>query len=158
VFVIDIASFKVVGLVKIGPRPRSVAFLQDGKVAVVPSESDGKLYLIDADKVEIIRTIELPAGARPMRVRVSPDGRRLYASTGRGGTVAVLDTASLKVTDSIKVGERPWGIVVSPDGRYLFSANGPSNDVSVVDLTTNREIARVKAGSSPWGLAVMPTR
>ncbi len=157
VFVIDIATFKVIGQTKVGPRPRSVAFLQNGKLAVVPSESDGKLYVIDTDRIAINRTIALPDGARPMRVRVSPDGSRLYASTGRGGTVAVVDTASLKVSGSIKVGERPWGIVLSPDGKYLFSANGPSNDVSVVDLATSKEVARVKAGSSPWGLAVVPT-
>jgi len=158
VFVIDVESFKVVGHTKVGPRPRSVAFLQNGKLAVVPSESDGNLYVIDTDKVEITRKIELPDGARPMRLRVSPDGSKLYASTGRGGSVAVLDTAGFKVTGSIKVGERPWGIVLSPDGKYLFAANGPSNDVSVVDLATGKEVARVKAGSSPWGLAVVPTR
>jgi YVTN family beta-propeller protein len=92
-----------------------------------------------------------------MRLRVSTDGSKLYASTGRGGTVAVLDAKTFEVLNNITVGKRPWGIVLSPDGKYLFSANGPSNDVSVVDLATNKEIAKVKAGDSPWGLAVVKT-
>jgi YVTN family beta-propeller protein len=157
VFVIDVATFKVVGQLKVGQRPRSVAFLQNGKLAVVPSESAGELYVIDTAQVKVIKTIALPKGARPMRVRVAPDGAKLYASTGRGGTVTVLDAASLEVAGSIAVGQRPWGIVLSPDGKYLFAANGPSNDVSVVDLAAGKEIARVKAGEGPWGLAVVPT-
>jgi YVTN family beta-propeller protein len=92
-----------------------------------------------------------------MRVRISPDGSKLYASTGRGGTIAVLDTTNFTLLNTIAVGKRPWGIALSPDGRYLYSANGPSNDVSVVDLTTNKEIARLKAGDSPWGVAIVKT-
>ncbi len=91
-----------------------------------------------------------------MRVRVSADGSKLYASTGRGGTRCGAGCQEpFAVLDNIAVGKRPWGIVLSPDGKYLFSANGPSNDVSVVDLATNKEIAKVKAGGSPWGLAVV---
>lgn len=157
VYVIDIASFKVIGHVKVGARPRSVAFLQEGRIAIVPSESAGELYAIDTAAIKVVQTIPLPKGSRPMRVRVSPDGSKLYASTGRGGTVVVLDAKSYQLLNTITVGQRPWGIVVSPDGRYLFSANGPSNDVSVVDLATNKEIAKVKAGASPWGLAIVPT-
>jgi YVTN family beta-propeller protein len=157
VFFIDEATFKVKGQVKVGPRPRSVAFVEGGKFAVIPSESAGNLYVVDMAQLKVVKTVALPKGSRPMRVRVSADGSKLYASTGRGGSVAVLDARSFEVLNNIAVGKRPWGIVVSPDGKYLFAANGPSNDVSVVDLTTNKEIAKVKAGDSPWGLAVVKT-
>jgi YVTN family beta-propeller protein len=157
IFVIDLATFKVVGQTKVDQRPRSVAFVQGGKFAVVPSESAGKLYVIDTATIKVVKTVTLPAGSRPMRLRTSPDGSKLYASTGRGGTVAVLDTTNFNVTGNIKVGQRPWGIVLSPDGKYLFAANGPSNDVSVVDLATGKEITKVKAGDSPWGVAVVKT-
>jgi len=155
VFFIDIATFKVKGQVKVGPRPRSVAFVDGGRLAVIPSESAGNLYVVDMSDMKLVKTVALPKGSRPMRLRVSADGSRLYASTGRAGTVAVLDAKSFAILDNIAVGKRPWGIVLSPDGKYLFSANGPSNDVSVVDLATNKEIARVKAGEGPWGLAVI---
>ena len=157
IFAIDLATFKVVGHVKVDQRPRSVAFVQNGKYAVVPSESAGKLFVIDAAKVALVKTITLPPGSRPMRLRTSLDGSKLYASAGRAGTVVVLDTTSFNVIGSLKVGTRPWGIILSPDGKYLFSANGPSNDVSVVDLAAGKEIHRVKAGTSPWGVAIVKT-
>ena len=93
-----------------------------------------------------------------MRARVAADGKKLYLSNGRAGTISVIDTHTYELLDTIKVGPRPWGIVLSPDGKLLYAANGPSNDVSVVDLATDKELTRVKAGTSPWGLVVVPTR
>ena len=92
-----------------------------------------------------------------MCMKVSPEGKRVYASTGRGGTICVLDSNTLEILNQIKVGARPWGIAISADGKFLYSANGPSDDVSVVDLATEKEISRVRAGQSPWGVVIVPT-
>jgi YVTN family beta-propeller protein len=156
VFVIDTSSYKVVGHFTVPVRPRSVAFLSNAAIGFIPSESKGQLNIIDTATPKVLKTIDLPAGSRPMRVRVSPDNSRVYVSDGRAGTVTVLDSQTYAVQATIKVGTRPWGIVLSPDGKYLFSSNGPSNDVSVVDLATNKEITRIKAGESPWGLTIVP--
>ncbi len=155
IFVIDTSSYKVVGHFTVPVRPRSVDFLTNAPIAFIPSESKGQLNVIDMATPKVLKTIDLPAGSRPMRVRVSPDNSKVYVSDGRAGTVTVLDSRSYDVQGTIKVGARPWGIVLSPDGKYLFSANGPSNDVSVVDLATNKEITRIKAGQSPWGLTIV---
>jgi YVTN family beta-propeller protein len=88
---------------------------------------------------------------------VAPDGRKVYFTTGRGGTVGILDAHSYELSGVIKVGERPWGLEISPDGRHLFTANGPSNDVSVVDVATGKEVIRVPAGKSPWGITIVKT-
>jgi YVTN family beta-propeller protein len=156
VFVIDTSSYKVVGHFTVPVRPRSVDFLSNAAIGFIPSESKGQLNVIDTATPKVLKTIDLPAGSRPMRVRVSPDNSRVYVSDGRAGTVTVLDSQTYAVQATIKVGTRPWGIVLSPDGKYLFSSNGPSNDVSVVDLATNKEITRIKAGESPWGLTIVP--
>jgi YVTN family beta-propeller protein len=154
IYVVDTQTYSAVAHFKINGRPRSVAFLSDGSIGFIPSESAGELNIIDSVKFKVLKTITLPAGSRPMKVKLSPDESRLYVSNGRAGTIAVFDAHSYQLLDTIKVGTRPWGIGISPDGKRLFSANGPSNDVSVVDLTTNKEISRVKAGSSPWGIAI----
>jgi YVTN family beta-propeller protein len=155
VYVIDASSFEPIAHIQVNVRPRSVAFLPDGSRAFVPSESTGKIHVIDNRSHRLINTVQLPAGLRPMCLKVSQDGKRLFASTGRGGSVAVLALPEVKLTKTIKVGARPWGIELSPDGRYLFAANGPSNDISIVDLKSEGEISRVPAGKSPWGVAVV---
>ena len=155
VFAIDTTSFKVVGHFTVPVRPRSIDFLATAAVGFIPSESKGQLNIIDTATPKLLKTIDLPPGSRPMKVKVSLDGRVVYVTDGRAGTVSVVDTQSYAVSATIKVGTRPWGVALSPDGKYLFTANGPSNDVSVVDLATNKEISRVKAGEGPWGLTIV---
>ena len=91
-----------------------------------------------------------------MGVAVSPDGNRVYVSTGRGGTVHVIDAGTNASVGSVEVGKRPWGIALTADGRKLFTANGPSNDVAVVDTQTLKVIGRIQVGEVPWGVAVAP--
>lgn len=156
VYVVDTTSYAAVAHFKVEGRPRSVDFTADSRIGFVPSESAGQLNVIDAVQHKVIKTLMLPAGSRPMRIQVAPNGQKLYVSNGRAGTISVVDAHSYDLLDTIKVGPRPWGIVISPDGKLLFAANGPSNDVSVVDLESNKEITRIKAGTSPWGVVVVP--
>jgi len=155
IYVINTGDFAVANHFKVNGRPRSVDFLSKRAIGFIPSESVGELNVIDTANAKVLKTLSLPTGSRPMRVRVSPDETKLYVSNGRAGTVSVLDTHTYDLLDTIKVGPRPWGIGISPDGKFLFAANGYSNDVSVVDLDTNKEVARVKTGLSPWGIAIV---
>ncbi len=155
VYVIDTTSYATVGHFKVNVRPRTMAFLPGGAIGFIPSESTGELNVIDTVNFKVLKVIALPANSRPMSVKISPDGRKIYVSNGRAATISVLDSRTYELLNNIKVGTRPWGIALSPDGKFLYSANGPSNDVSVVDLEANKEVARVKAGTSPWAVAVL---
>ena len=156
VYAIDTQSYKVFAHISVHPRPRSVAFLPDGSRAFIPSESVGELNVVNTANQSVVKVITLPKGSRPMTVKVSPNGKKVYATTGRAGTVVVLDANTYELLNVIPVGKRPWGMAFSPDGKFLFTANGPSDDVSVVDLATEKEIARVKSPGSPWGVVVIP--
>jgi YVTN family beta-propeller protein len=92
-----------------------------------------------------------------MSVVLDASQGRLYMSTGRGGTVAVIDATSSKLLKEIPVGTRPWGIALSKDGRWLYTANGPSNDVSVVDTRSLAVTRKIPVGKSPWGIVLGPT-
>jgi YVTN family beta-propeller protein len=156
IYAIDSNAGKTIAHFNVGGRPRSAAFLPDGSRAYIPSESAGQLHMIDTTYHKLLKTAQLPTGCRPMGLCVGADGKKVYASTGRAGTVCVCDASSLEVVSNIKVGVRPWGIALSPDGKRLYSANGPSDDISVVDLESQKELQKVKAGSSPWGVAIGP--
>jgi PQQ-dependent catabolism-associated beta-propeller protein len=157
VAVIDSRTFEVVRTVPVGHRPRDAAFTPDSRVAYVSGEFDASLYRMSVpDGAPVERLLQLRKEARPMAVVLDPPRDRLFLSTGRGGTVAVVALAESKLVAEIPVGTRPWGIALSPDGKRLYTANGPSNDVSVVDTATLKVIKEIPVGKSPWGVVLGP--
>lgn len=158
VFVLDPRDGREVARLRLGGRPRTVTFTPDGALAFVPLETKASVAVVDARAHRLARTIPIPPPALPMDSALSPDGRELYVSTGRGNEIVVLDLATDTVAARIPVGTRPWGIGLSPDGRLLYTANGPSDDVSVVDVRQRREVKRIPLapGAGPWGIAIGP--
>ncbi|HSN28664.1 MAG TPA: beta-propeller fold lactonase family protein [Kofleriaceae bacterium] len=159
VSIIDPKRAQVVANVDTGLRPRGVLFSKDGARAFVSDEGDATITVIDTQKKAAVDRITLPtAGAamppRPMGLALSPNGHSLYVTTGRAGSVAVLDAGSHALVRMINgVGARPWGIAVGANGT-LYTANGPSNDVSIIDPATGHVLARLRVGNLPWGVAI----
>ena len=61
----------------------------------------------------------IPAGVKSNGVKVHPSGKEVYITNGTDGTVNVIDTASNKITHTIKVGQRPWNMALTQDGSKL---------------------------------------
>ena len=162
VSMIDARTLKVVKTVPVGKRPRDIVFAPDSSFAFVTGELDASLYRIGLQGDEPARRVlQLRKEALPMALALDAPRKRLYMSTGRGGTIAVIDVAdstAAKLVIELPVGTRPWGIALSADGARLYTANGPSNDVSIVDTGALRTIRKIPVGRSPWGVVLGPTR
>lgn len=161
VTVIDTETLQVIKTTPVGQRPRDMDFSPDGDTAYVSGEVDASLNRMSVTgNAPVQRLLQLREQARPMAVIFDEAHDRLYLSTGRGGTVAVVDMTdaphSAKLIKEVPVGKRPWGMALSADGRYLYTANGPSNDVSVIDTKTLTEVKRIPVGKSPWGIVLGP--
>jgi YVTN family beta-propeller protein len=157
VFVIDVNKLEVVKVVDVGPRPRSTGFLPTAPRAFVSAENGAAVDVVDTHTHRGLQRIVLPSDLlRPMGVVAARDGSLVFVTTGRGGTLEVLDPTTNTVRASVRVGERPWGVAVSSDGRLVFTANGPSNDVSFVEVSSMRVVSRVVVGERPWGVTVVP--
>ena len=113
------------------------------------------MQVIDARERRPLGTIALPQGSRPMGAVLSPDGKRLYVTNGRAGTVSAIDVASRKVMTTVAdVGPRCWGAALTPDGRKLYVAAGSTDDVAVLDAATLAVVKRIPVGTLPWGVAI----
>jgi PQQ-dependent catabolism-associated beta-propeller protein len=157
VSIIDTGTLKIVKSVQVGKRPRDIAFTPDGRTAYVSGEFDASVYRMSVPEgAPVERVIEMRKEARPMGILLDSRRNRLYVATGRGGSVAIIDSASHKLLAEVQVGTRPWGIALSQDGRWLYTANGPSDDVTVIDTSTLRAVRHIRVGRSPWGVVVGP--
>jgi YVTN family beta-propeller protein len=154
VYVVDARNMKGLAQIPTEKRPRAIFLASQSHRGYVTDEFGAALTVFSTDDYKVVQTIALgdPKLVRPMGI-ASPDGRRLYVTTGRFGALLEVDPATGRVLKTIeKVGQRPWGLALSRDGRKAYTANGPSGDVSIVDLESARVEGRVAVGGSPWGV------
>jgi len=142
--------------VPVGKRPRDVAFAPDNRTVYISGEFDASVYTTTIpDSAGATKLMQLRAEAKPMGVVLDATHKRLFVSTGRGGTIAVVSLEGApKLVTEIQVGARPWGIALSHDGKRLYTANGSSNDVTIIDTTTLQVLKKVAVGKSPWGVVL----
>lgn len=158
VSVIDLRLGRRVATIPTGKRPRAVTFDRAGERAYVTAETDGTVTVIDAQAHEAVSSISLDNfSARPLSLRVTPDGDHLVVTNGRGGSVSIVSLPQGRVVRTVTgVSARCRGVDLTPDGSRAFIACGPSNDVAVIDVGSGVLLERVAAGQSPWGVCIEP--
>ena len=94
--------------------------------------------MIDTASNTVVATVGVGAG--PTAVAITPDGTRVYVTTG--DAVSVIDATSNTVVAT--VGVSGLGVAITPDGTRAYVATfGP---VSVIDTATNTVVATVVTG------------
>jgi YVTN family beta-propeller protein len=96
----------------------------------------------------------------PTYLAASPDGHHLYIAAGNR-TVSVLDTASNRVTATIRVPGPAQFLSFSPDGRYVYVSlwdrqGGSVHAVSIVDTSDYRVKKTIPVRTRPFLAAVTP--
>ncbi|MFI8823417.1 hypothetical protein [Streptomyces sp. NPDC053431] len=152
--------------VEVGTAPYGLVVGADGRawvataegVAVVDTKTRTRLALVPyRTRTGPVTTGEYRGGG--MGIALSPEGRRVYVGVnvpGGNGTLEVIDTATLRVTDRASVGRRPFDVDVSRDGSEVYATNHDSFDVTVVradSLRTRRiEVApyATEGGLGSW--------
>src|SRR6267378_1730973 len=86
VSVIDTESWTVTKTIKVGQRPRGIEFTRDGKFVMVA-----------------------------VGVGMTKDDKTAFVALGPANRVAVVDSATRKVTKYLLVGQRVWHMAFTPD-------------------------------------------
>jgi len=88
----------------------------------------------------------------------SADGKRLYVSMPSAGEIAVIDTDTFKLIDSVKAGRGPTRVVLQPDGRYLWVGNNTErpgeSGVTVLDTETLKVVKSLPTGMGHHEIAI----
>jgi YVTN family beta-propeller protein len=153
--VLDIASGRVLRVLRGISDPEQVAVSPDGRRLFVASEDSGLLFVLDARTGVAVARLEV--GGEPEGVAASPDGRIVYATSEEDGTVAAVETAPPRVRARIAVGGRPRNAAFSADGRRAFVPGESDASITAIDVAADRVVGRVRlAGQNtrPMGVAL----
>ncbi|MGW0119759.1 YncE family protein [Streptomyces sp. NPDC003327] len=134
------------GSVRVGTAPYGLALGADGRAWVATAEGVAVVDTATRERVALVpyRTDTGPVTTGEYRgggmgIALAPDGRRVYVGVnvpGENGVLEVVDTASLRVTDTVPVGMRPFDVDVARDGGEVYATNHDSFDVTVVTAAT----------------------
>jgi polar amino acid transport system substrate-binding protein len=154
---IDPRTDAVVGRTVVARNPRGMRFSGDSRRLYVACEQAHVVVVIDVASLRVVQSAPT-GGERPVDVRLSRDGSRLWVSHGLSGDVRVLDAATLEVQAAIAVGPRAWWMAASPEGDRLYVTVGRANEVVVIDTVSGAVVRRLPAGTLPWGVAAVEVR
>jgi DNA-binding beta-propeller fold protein YncE len=133
--VIDLASKKLERSIDVGDNyaPHSVMMDVGGTLWSTAELGNAVLAIgPETDKVE-----RIDVGGSPHWITVSHSTGKLFASFKTKETVAVVDTASRRMTSKIAIPHGAEGIAVSPDGETLFVCAHWKGVVHVIDARTH---------------------
>jgi YVTN family beta-propeller protein len=157
VTVVDAKSYAVLGKATVGQRPRDLAVTADSRIAYVSGEADATVYRMALPGgAPAAQLLKLRPGARPMGVALDAARGRLYVSTGRGSSVAVISLEGPSLLAEVATGGRPWGIALGSTGEKLYSADGPAGEVAIVDTGSLSVAAKIPVGKGPWAVVAGP--
>jgi YVTN family beta-propeller protein len=126
-----------------------------GRTLFVAMSEANQVGIVDTRAWKLIASV--PAGIRPHRIGLQPDGRRIWVGGGAEGQtdsgVTVLDAEGGKILARIRTGRGRHDLAFSDDSRTVFVSNADEGTVTVIDAETFTPSATVKTGRRPGSLA-----
>jgi len=109
-------------------------------------EKDGTSDFIDLQKHTLITRVKVGAA---VDTAVDTDSKFYYVSVQEGERVAVLDAATLKEVNSIKMAGPTDAIIYEPKNRRVYVTHDDGTDVWVIDPQTAKVVASISVPGVP---------
>jgi YVTN family beta-propeller protein len=94
-------------------------------------------------------------GGLPQAITITPDGKTLYVTNYRSGTVLLISTAT-DTQKLIRVGKGPVAVAFTPDGKTAYVVSVGASTVTPISTATNTPGRPIKAGPHPFAIAITP--
>ena len=121
VIVVDVNARRVLAEIAVGGQPQDVAFLPDGRRALVSNRLDDTVSVVDPQTRTVAATV--PVGDEPHGLLTDRAGKLLYVANTSSDSISVIDTATLVEVKRLAASRGPWAIALSPDGGRMAVTN-----------------------------------
>jgi YVTN family beta-propeller protein len=142
--IIDAATMKVVGSIKVGDNPHGLIASPDRRILYISVEGTNELVAVDIASNQVKSRVKV--GRAPNEVSITRDGRFVFVPVRNDNAIDVVDTSAMKVVDRMKTPAMPHNTYVSADGRHLYLGTMMGSRITVFDTATHKQIAEVSPG------------
>lgn len=149
--VIDLATRKVIGDVRVGERVHGLCAPSDGRRLFATVESENNLKVIDTTTDKVVETI--PLTGTPNQCASTPDGLYVGVPIRNRDAVDIVDTSKNKVVKVLAV-QKPHNCYNAANNREMFVSSMGSHEIDVIDLNKLAYAARIPVGGIPRPYAV----
>ncbi|MEO6036597.1 MAG: YncE family protein, partial [Verrucomicrobiota bacterium] len=152
-------------------EPYGLAMSRDGKTLFVASEGVGQIMTGWENEKPAVTIVNPPPGGRKKGgssgggADFSPDGKKLYWSSGETGAIYLFDVASpsniVQISLNTDFGGRNFedsyvtDVKVSADGKFLYCSDVTNFRFVVIDAERREVVGSVPVGRYPYALAVV---
>jgi YVTN family beta-propeller protein len=99
----------------------------------------------------------IPVGMAPEAMDISPDGKEVWTATGRDSGVSIIDVASKKVVQTLKLDMvHSNRLKFTLDGKWVLISDSGGGAIIVLDAARRKDIKHVSVGKRPEGIQMAP--
>jgi YVTN family beta-propeller protein len=160
VTLLDSETYAVLATLPTGEGPHEIAVAPDGGFAYVadsgsPEKPGHTVTVLDLKRRSVAGKFDLRPHS-PHDLKVSSDGRRLWAACAPTQSVLEIDTHNGKIVRAWKTGvEGGWMLTASGDDKRLYIAHLEGGAVTLIDRDSG-SIRVVRTAKGEMGFAVSP--
>ena len=151
VYQIDVASHKIVNVIKVGAVPKYIACTPDSKKVVVTNWTSGDVSIIDVDLKKEVKRVKI--GTFPRGIVIDSKSEFAYITVMGSTKIAKLNLKDYSYTFLEDVGKGPRHICISPDDKWLYLTLNNENKVAKINTSTF-EIQKVSVGHQPRSMTI----
>jgi YVTN family beta-propeller protein len=144
VTVIDPATMKAIGSIKVGANPHGIVASPDRRTLYISVEGTDELVAVDAATNQVKARTKV--GRAPNEVSITLDGRQVFVPLRNESAVDVVDTTTMKVIDRMKAPAWPHNTYVSADGRRLYLGTMAGSRITIYDTATHKQLREFAPG------------
>jgi YVTN family beta-propeller protein len=169
--VIDATSLARAKTIRTEGGIHNVYVTPDGKFAVAGSIPGRKVFVIDQKTEEIVWSVPVEQGVRPMTFDTNPDGstKRIFVQLSGFNGFITIDFATHQVKDKITLpdvgkekvtdwlqGAPAHGLAVTPDGKTLCVLSKMNSRIYTYSLPDLKPTGETKVGHHPDWVTLTP--
>lgn len=153
VVLVESGSYKTLATLETGKNPHEVRVSPDHRHAYVAA---GKtITAVDLRQRKVRANFDLGTYSAH-DIRVSRDGRRIWAACAQAQTILELDSDNGKILKTYSTDQQgAWFVEVTPDERKLYTPNLEGKSVSVIDRATGN-VKVIKFEHAVYGIDITP--